>query len=114
MMKGYSWVRIVLSTVIVALAIVRSIFYDIVSRRLDNTFFFLLAAAALVLILPLEEAWGRLRSLRVGEIELVLDQPQVKGALDGLGLNRLEDNRLRENLSRLSVEINEARGSRVL
>ena len=66
--------------------------------------------AVLILVLP----WERLKSLKAGAIEVSLDLPQIKGALDGLGLDRVESEQLRKQLSGLAPEIQRLSGGRII
>jgi CheY-like chemotaxis protein len=105
----YFWGRIALATVAVCLAAVRFADAD-VQDRMDPTVLLLLGAAVLVLVLP----WDRLTSFSAGGVSFSLDQPQVQGALEGIELDRVTDQRVRDTLARLSRDIERARGSRVL
>jgi hypothetical protein len=112
MMKNdkYLWIRMVLSALVLLLAILRFAFFEIANERMDSICLLLIASAILIFFLP----WERLKSLKAGGIELSLDQPQVRGAIDSLGLNRVENKQLREKLSRRAPEIEQVKGSRVL
>jgi CheY-like chemotaxis protein len=102
--------KIVIAIVLGIVASVRLAFPSAVSHRMDATFFLVLAAAVLVVLLP----WERLTGLKAAGLEVTLELPQVAGALQGLGLDRLQDERLRGELARLEREIAEVSGSRVL
>ncbi len=106
----YLWIRIVLFVLTITLAILRLVFFDIANERMDNTFLLLLASAVIILVLP----WDRLRSFSFGGVELSLEQPNVIGALEGLALDHVEDERLRVSLLHLTGEIKRAKGGRVL
>jgi len=105
-----TWIRIVLSTIVLLFAVFRFVFFEAVSERMDSTFLLLLALAVLIAFLP----WERLKHLKAGGIELSLDRPQVKGAIDSLGLDRVENKQLQEMLSRNVLEIQQLNGSRIL
>jgi len=109
-MKMDKWLKITISGIAVFLALFRLIFFDIASKRIDNTFLFLFATAVLVYVIP----WKKVISFKGWGVELVLDKPQVKGALKGMGLKRLENEPLWKSLSRLESEIEQAKGGRVL
>lgn len=109
-MQKDSWIRAILSVFIIALAVVRFIYFDFVSERMDNTFLLLLVAAVLIHIIP----WDRLTAFKAGGVEFTLDKSQVRGAIEGLGLRKIENNQLRERLSAVQGEIEQAKGSRVL
>jgi CheY-like chemotaxis protein len=105
-----TWVRAGLSLSILAVAILRLAFFDEVGDRMDATFLLLLAAAAAAVLMP----WERLTSLKAGGVEFSLEQPQVRGAVQALGLDRVADERLKDQIERLNADIEKARGSRVL
>lgn len=99
-----------LSVVLTILAIMRFIYHKEISERMDTTFFVMIVAAFLLPLLPIE----RLKSLKAGGIELSIELPQVQGAIGGLGLDRIEDKKLREQLAAMKDELEAVRRSRVL
>jgi CheY-like chemotaxis protein len=105
-----NWLKIVISATAILLALVRLAFFDTVSERMDSTFLLLLAIAVSVFIIP----WQKVTTFKGWGVELILDKPQVKGALEGAGLTNLNRTPLWEKLSRLESEIENAQGSRVL
>lgn len=109
-MKQNTRVKIILSACVLLLAAFRVVYFDFASRRMDNTFLLLLVAAVLIHVLP----WERLTSFKAAGVEFTLDKPQVKGALEGLGLKRIENKQIQERLSALQQEIEQAKGSRIL
>lgn len=104
------WIKIGFAVGAVLLAVLRLAFFDGLGQRIDMTFLALFGVAFLALVVP----WDRLQSLKAGSVELTLETPQVQGALQGLGLDRIESKDLRNALSKLSNEIALAKGSRVL
>ena len=108
-MKNF-WVKAVLSASVLVLAALRVLYFDFASRRMDGTFLLLLIAAVLIHVVP----WERLTSFKAGGVEFTLDKPQVKGALEGLGLRKIENRQIHEMLSALQREIEQAKGSRIL
>lgn len=104
------WLKIVISAIAILLALMRLAFFDIVSERMDGTFLLLLAIAVAVFIIP----WEKITTFKGWGVELILDKPQVKGALEGAGLTNLKRTHLWEKLSRLESEIENTQGSRVL
>lgn len=117
----YIWVKCTLSVIVVILAFVRFVFYETVSERMDTSFYLLIAAAFLILLIP----WERLKSIKAGGVELTLSQPQVRGAICSLIpeiKGRVADKHMQEQfrrklrrvVSRMSQEIEEAKGSRIL
>jgi len=104
------WIKVVLSIIALSLALFRWFNFEVASERMDSIFLLLLTIVVLIFIIPFES----LKSIKAGGVELILDQPQVKGAIDGLGLKRIENKQLRQSLKRLSPLIEQIRGSRVL
>jgi CheY-like chemotaxis protein len=109
-MKKSLWIKIILSSFVILLAVIRVIYFDFASQRMDNIFLLLLISAVLIYIVP----WERLTAFKAGGVEFTLDKPQVKGAIEGLGLRKIENSRLRESLSALQQEIEQTKESRVL
>ena len=103
-------VRIILSIIIILVAIFRFIFFDILSEKMDYIFLILIVLAVLILFLP----WERISSIKAAGIEITLNQPQVRGAIKSLGLNRLKNEKLREIIMRKASEIELLKGSRIL
>ena len=103
-------IKISISALLVILAILRIIFYNTLNAQMDITFFSLLAFAFLVLVLP----WEHLKTFKAGGVELSIEKPEVRAAISGLGLDRVDDNNLRQQLSKLTDELKIASGSRVL
>jgi CheY-like chemotaxis protein len=93
-----------------ALAVVYLVSSDRLRDRMDDTFLVLLAAAAVIALVP----WERLTSLTAGQFEFVLERPQVAGALRGLETSRVEDKEVRRLLTELAPQIETIAGSRVL
>ncbi len=100
----------VLSVLFILLAVTRLILHDKIAERMDMTFFALLALAFLLHVVPFE----RLKSFKAAGIELSLELPQVQGAIAGLGLDRIQDEKLRRKLSYLQNELETIPRSRVL
>jgi CheY-like chemotaxis protein len=109
-MKINKFGKIVISIILGALAGVRWVFHDIAVERMDTTFFGLVILAILIFIFP----WENIKTFKAGGIELSLEQPVVKAAISGLGLNRINDEKLKEQLLKLEEEIQVVRGGRVL
>lgn len=109
-MKINKYGKISLSVVLVVLAVIRWVFYDIALERMDSVFFSLVVAAILVYIVP----WENIKTFKAAGIELSLEQSAVKAAISGLGLNRINDKQLRAQLARLGEDLQSIRGGRVL
>jgi CheY-like chemotaxis protein len=103
-------VRLALSIVLLAAAIVRWTYFDTVSDRMDTIFLGLVLLAFLVPLIP----WEHLTSFKAAGVEISLEEPKVQAAIGGLGLDRIENKQLKNQLSKLGDELLSARGSRVL
>jgi CheY-like chemotaxis protein len=77
---------------------------------MDATFLTLLAAAVVLVFVPLE----RLTSLKAGQFEITLERTQIEGAVRSLPLTTDEDKRLRAALERVEPNLGEVQGGRVL
>jgi CheY-like chemotaxis protein len=96
--------------ILIALAVARLAYHPSVSGRMDTIFFVLIGGALLLILIPIE----RLKSLKAGGIEVVLEQPQVQGAITRFGTNRIENEEIRSRLSRLQDQLALIHGSRVM
>jgi CheY-like chemotaxis protein len=106
-----SWkIKIPIAAFLVILAILRVIFHDKLNAKMDNTFLLLLAFAFFVLVLP----WEHLKTFKAGGVEITLEKPEVQAAISGLGLDRVDDAKLRQQLSKLKDELKIVSGSRVI
>ncbi len=103
-------VSILFSLVLLSLSLVRWLYHDSVSDRMDEIFLGLIIAAFLVQLIPIE----RLKSIKAGGIEFNLDQPQIEAAIKGVSSPQIENEDLRDNLGKLEDEISVAQGARVL
>jgi CheY-like chemotaxis protein len=102
--------KVAVASALLLLAIFRIVFFDSLERRTDKTFFLILGAALLILVLP----WDRLTSFKAAGVEFTLDRPEVAAAIRSLDLDRLQDEQLKGELSKLTTEITEAAGGRAL
>ena len=102
--------KLFLSATILTFAIIRLIYFDYFNERMDSTFLLLLVLVVLIPLLP----WERLTSLKAGGVELTLDQPQVKGAIESLGLDRVKNKQLRKELLARSSQLKQVKGGRIL
>jgi CheY-like chemotaxis protein len=109
-MKKSSWFKTIISAIAILLAVLRFVFFDTISSRMDSTFLLLVGIAVVIFIIP----WEKITTFKGWGVELTLDKPQVKGALEGTGLTNLKRTPLWEKLSHLESEIENAKGSRVL
>ncbi|HKT84070.1 MAG TPA: hypothetical protein VJQ84_09580 [Solirubrobacterales bacterium] len=77
---------------------------------IDGTFLLLAGAAVILLAFP----WHRLSALRAGPFEFSLEQGQIKGAIQSIDVGGTERERIEALLSRLAIDVERARGSRIL
>lgn len=102
--------KTLLCLIVLSLAIIYCILFNITNKGVDYTFLVLVILAVLILLFP----WEYIKSLKAAGIELLLDQPPVKGALGGIKMERMGNRLLKEKLSELASEIEQVKGSRVL
>lgn len=98
------------AVLLLALAILRLVFHESLSPKMDFTFFALLGFVFLIMFLP----WEQLKTFKAGGVEFSIELPSVQAAISGLKLDRLEDEELKNKLSRLGDELKIASGSRVI
>jgi CheY-like chemotaxis protein len=79
-------------------------------RWLNPTFLLLLAVPLLAFLVP----WHRLTSFSAAGVELVLESPSVRGAIEGIKMSSSESRSIRRTLYDLREAIDDSRGSRVL
>ena len=109
-MKINKSTKVVVSSMLLILVILRWIFYDIASTRLDTGALTLIISAILLYVIP----WENLRTFKAAGFELTLEQSQVKGAIDSLRLDKEKHKLLIEQLSRLEADLQSVRGAKVL
>jgi len=107
--KNRKWIQYAAASFLLALALLRAIYPEDVIR-MDPVFLGLVAAALILLLIPLSS----LRSLKAAGIELTLESPQIKGAVGSLNLDRLENEKLRRKLETLAPMLDVVHGARVL
>ena len=107
--KNGKWLQYAVASFLLALAFLRAIYPEDVIC-MDSVFLGLVAAALVLVLIPL----SNLRSLKAAGIELMIDSPQVKGAVGSLNLNQLENKKLRRKLETLAPMLGVVRGARVL
>jgi CheY-like chemotaxis protein len=109
-MKVKQSTKVLLSLFLIILVILRWIFYDIASTRLDTVALTLIISAILLYVIP----WENLRTFKAAGFELTLEQSQVKSAIESLRLDKEKHKSLIEQLSRLDTELQAIRGAKVL
>ena len=92
------------------LAFARLIFHAPLSPRMDAVFFIVIGVGLLLLLVDVRY----LRSFKAGGFEFSLEQPHVQGAISGLDLDRIRNEKIVADLTRLKDELIAVRGSRVL
>lgn len=109
-MKINKSTKVILSLLLIILVILRWIFYDIASTRLDTVALTLIISAILLYVIP----WENLRTFKAAGVELTLEQSQVKSAIESLGLDKEKHKLLIDQLSRLETELESIRGAKIL
>lgn len=109
-MSSTQFIKAAACVILISFAVVRILYYEILSESMDEVFLALVGTAILVWLIP----WERLVKFKAGGFELTLDTPQITGALEGLCLNRVENETLRKTISKIASDIEQARGSRIL
>lgn len=97
---------------IIALALASLIIRDPVGSKkwLDTTFLLLIMVPLLAFLIP----WHRLTTFKAAGVELVLESPSVRGAIEGIKMSSGESRSIRRTLYELRNAIEDSRGSRVL
>src|SRR5688572_659641 len=103
-------VKIGISIILLGLAIVRWVFFEIARDRMDSVFLGLVLFAVLALLIP----WENIKTFKAAGVELSLEQSSVQAAISSLGLDRITDEQLQKRLSKLEDEIRVIHGGRVL
>lgn len=102
--------RLAAAALLLSLAILRAVFHPHLTGLMDSVFFSLVGGGLALVLIPIE----RLTSVKAAGFELSLAQPQIAGAIAGLGLDRIQSDELRAKLSKLKDLLPTIRGSRVL
>lgn len=108
--RRYRFLRLVIAAGVAVISVLALIFPGVIPQQVNHAFYLLLGAAVVIALVPLE----RLTSLKIGELELLLAQPQVRGAISALGLSSVRSRELRDALMRDREDVVAARGSRIL
>ena len=102
--------RVIIAALVIGLALIRLVFHEGLSGRMDTVFFIVFGTGLLLLLVPLQY----LKSFKAGALEFSLEQPQVRGAISGLNADRIQNEKIQAHLLRLQDELLAIRGSRVL
>lgn len=97
---------------VVALTLASLIIIDPYDSKkwLDSTFLLLIMVPLLAFLIP----WHRLTAFKAAGVELVLESPSVRGAIEGIKMSSNESRSIRRTLYALRNAIDDSRGGRVL
>jgi CheY-like chemotaxis protein len=118
-MKTKPWIKGLCTAGVIILALLRVAFPDFAKSRMDNTFYILLAAGVLILLLP----WERINSLRAGDYGVNFDQRTIDSALstmvgempEGVKVREVVNNQqLSEMIQNMGSAMGLMRGSKIL
>ncbi len=108
-MKYEEWSQYAAAIFLLVIALVRAIYPENMIR-MDSTFLVLVGTALALAVIPLKS----LRSLKAAGVELTIESPQVKGAVESLNIDQLENQKLHRKLEALAPLFGVVRGARVL
>jgi CheY-like chemotaxis protein len=108
-MNANKWLQYAAAGFLLVIALLRAMYPQLVTS-MDSVFLGLVAAALILILIPLKN----LRSLKAAGIEVTIESPQVKGAVGSLKLDRLENQKLRSKLEALAPVLGVVNGARVL
>lgn len=103
-------VRLMTAAIVLIATIVRIADQDKLADAIDETFLQFVVVAFLIIVIP----WERLKSFKAGGVEVALEQDSIKAAIEGLRLNRIEDNELRLKLANRADSFSLIQGAKVL
>ena len=101
--------QLIVAVLFLAAAMARALWPAFASMA-DTVFFALMAIGLLLFIVPLQS----IRSLKAAGIELLMDAPHVRGAVENLNLDRIESEKLRVKLKSISHLLPAVSGAKVL
>lgn len=101
MRTSFNLWRIAAAVVLCGLAVARLLVPKEIFAAMDGTFFGVLGGALILALVPVE----RMSLLKAGSVEVALQQVEVRGAIDGLNLDRIRDAELRSRLSLQEQEL---------
>ena len=100
---------IVFSIVLIVLAVLRYLDQS-EKRKVDGVVIGLVVASILIHVIPLE----KLTAVKGVGIEISLEKPEIKAAINTLNTEQIKNKELRRELERLNKDLSVIRGSRVL
>jgi len=109
-MKKNQLAKTFFAILLLGLALIRWALYDISKIRMDNVFLGIIGFAILIYFIP----WENLKTFKAAGVEFSIEQSPVKAAISGLGLGRIKDKKLLDELKELEDEMQLIRGGRVI
>jgi len=109
-MSKFWTVRTFAAAAVLIAAVMRVVTQEKIGDAIDTTFLQFIVVAFLIIVIP----WERLKSFKAGGVEVALEQENIKAAIDGLRLDRIEDEELRNKLLDLDDKLSLVRGARIL
>lgn len=103
------WPQLIAASLLITVALSRAVWPPLASRT-DNTFLVLLGAAITLALVPLD----KVKSFKAGGFEILLESPQVQGALSSLKIESVQSVRLRARLDMLGDLLPVIRNARVI
>lgn len=108
--KTLLYAKVPTAIILVASAAVHIFLNDTLSSRIDSTVIYLITLAFLILVIP----WERLKSFKAAGIELSLEDPSVEAALYPVGLDTIQESKLKAKLRTMMPNLATIYGSRIL
>lgn len=109
-MSKFWTLRTFAAAAVLIAAVTRVVTQDKIADAIDATFLQFIVVALLIIVIP----WERLKSFKAGGVEVTLERENIKAAIEGLRLDRIEDEELRKKLSDLDDKLSLVQGARVL
>jgi len=103
-------IKIGISLVSITLASLIIVDPDGSKEWLDSTFLLLIMVPLLAFIVP----WHRITTFKAAGVELTLESPSVRGAIEGIEMSSRDRRSIRRTLYDLRYAIDDSHGSRVL
>ena len=90
--------RILIAFILLAIVLIRIYFWEDLEDKFDKTTLSLLLVSLILLLIPIEN----IKSLKAGGIELELNHPQIKGAINSLDLNVADNKKIEQYVNSIS------------
>lgn len=104
------FLRFGIAAFLATLSLLVLIFPKLIPDTITHIFYLLLIATIILVLIPLE----KLVSLKIGDVEMLLAQPQVRGAINAMGLSRIHNRRLRNALLGNQDDVEAIKNSRII